>query len=165
MRWVFVLALALAGCAGGEYDRIYGGGAGLPAVATRSNTADVVPPGRGRLGLAVRTFVADPAADRGWREVTGARCRITGGDFYRAELVTPARLVVPDLGPDAPVLVADCATGTASGRAAVAPGYGWRNPGVPSAGNRVWWGGGWWWGMQRTGPMRYPDLAVALRQE
>jgi hypothetical protein len=164
MRWLLVLAMAaaLGGCAYLS-DPVPGGGGGLPQVATRSSTAYVVPPGRGRLGLAVRTFVADADAPRGWREITGARCRITGGDFYRAELVTPARLVVPDTGPDAPALVADCATGTLSGRAAAPPVYGWRNPGVPSPPNRILWGRGWWWGMQLTGPMHYPDLAVALR--
>jgi hypothetical protein len=163
MRWILVLAMgmALGGCVTWA-DRVQGGGGGLPQVATRSSTAYVVPPGRGRLGLAVRTFVADAEAPRGWQEIAGARCRITGGLFSRAELVTPVRLVVPDLGPDAPALVADCATDALQGRAAVPPVYGWRNPGVPSPPNRVW-RGGWWWGMQLTGPMRYPDLAVALR--
>ena len=114
------------------------------------------------LGVAVRAFVPDAAGTEGWQEVAGARCRVTGGDYYRADLVTPARLVIPDLGPDAPVLVATCENGAASGRSAVAPAYGWRNPGVPSPGNRVWWGGGWWWGMQKSGPMRYPDLSVGM---
>jgi hypothetical protein len=163
MRWMLVAAVALAGCAGGEYDGIYGSGAGLPPVMARNNTDEVVPPGRGRLGLAVRTFVADTGASSGWQEVTGARCRVTGGHYFQADLVTPARLVVPDLGPDATPLVADCTSGVRHGRAAVLPAYGWRNLEQPSAGNRVWWGGGWWWGMQKTGPMRYPDLAVSLR--
>ena len=42
------------------------------------------------LGLAVPAFMADSTAPRRWQEVTGARCRITGGNFHRAELVTPA---------------------------------------------------------------------------
>ena len=28
---------------------------------------------------------------------------------------------------------------------------------------RAWWGGGWWYGFQKSGPMRYPDLAVGMR--
>ena len=42
------------------------------------------------------------------------------------------------------------------------PVYGWSNPSVPSRTNRIRRGRGWWWGMELTGPMRYPDLAVAL---
>ena len=41
------------------------------------------------------------------------------------------------------------------------PVYGWSNPSVPSRNNRIRRGRGWW-GMELTGPMRYPDLAVAL---
>jgi hypothetical protein len=158
-----VLALALAGCGGGAYDwrKVEGGGAGLPEVAMRPSGAVVVPPGRGvREGLAVRAFL--PGAE-GWTEVAGARCSITGGDFFRAELVTPARLTLPDLGPDAPALRADCASGAARGAAVVEPAFGWPAEGRPAAIHRAWWGGGWWWGFQKTGPMRYPDLAVGMR--
>ena len=155
-----VLAMALAGCAG--QGRIAGGGAGLPEVAMRNSDAVVVPPGRDTLGLAVRTFV--PAADAdGWSEITGARCRVTGGDLFRADVVTPARLRVEDLGPDAPPLRADCTSGALSGAAAVAPAFGWPAEGWPSPVHRIWWGAGWWWGFQKTGPMRYPDLAVGMR--
>lgn len=164
MRWIgMVLALAVAGCAGEAYDwhAVEGGGAGLPQVAMRSSRDVVVPPGRGPLeGLALRTFV--PAAD-GWNEVTGALCRVTGGDFFRVDVVTPVRLTLPDLGPDAPVLRADCTSGALRGQAAVAPIFSWPEEGRPSAVQRIWWGGGWWWGFEKTGPMRYPDLAVALR--
>ena len=157
MRLVgIVLMMALAGCA---TERVAGGGQGLPQVAMRNNSSEVVPPGRASLGLAVRTFVP---ADDGWSEVTGARCRVTGGHYFAAELVTPARLIVQDLGPDAPPLQAECASGTLRGADAVAPAFGWPEEGRPSAVHRFWWGGGWWWGYQRTGPMRYPDLAVAL---
>ena len=158
-----LLALALAGCGGGAYDwrKVEGGGAGLPEVAMRPSGEVAVPPGRGaREGLAVRAFLP---GDGEWREVGGARCSITGGDFFRAELVTPARLTLPDLGPDAPTLRADCTSGTARGTAVVAPAFSWPAEGRPSPIERAWWGGGWWWGFQRTGPMRYPDLAVGMR--
>lgn len=121
----------------------------------------VVPPGRdGARALALRTFV--PGTD-GWQEVSGARCRVTGGDYFRAQVVTPVRLVLPDLGPDAPVLRAECESGIARGAAAVAPDFPWPAETLASPAQRAWWGGGWWWGFQKSGPMRYPDLAVALR--
>lgn len=159
---VALAALALAGCGGGAYDwrAVAGGGAGLPQVAMAPTGETVVPPGRGaRAGLAVRTFVS--TAD-GWSEVAGATCTVTGAPFLSARLVTPARLVLPDLGPDAPTLKAECETPTAWGSDVVAPTFGWPadRPASPMA--RAWWGGGWWWGKQKTGPMGYPDLAVGL---
>lgn len=159
-----VLALALAGCAGQAYDwrAVEGGGGGLPVAAMRANSDVVVPPGRGPLeGLAVRAFV--PAPGGGWTEVPGARCRVEGAPYFDATVVTPVRLTLPDLGPDAPVLRAECEQGTLRGAAQVAPAFSWPEEGRPSAPQRIWWGGGWWWGFQKTGPMRYPDLAVALR--
>jgi hypothetical protein len=165
MRWAGLAALAaLAGCAGID-DRVRGGGGGLPEVTMNPRTVFVVPPGRWRTGLALRTFV--PGADGSWQEVVGARCRVVGGEYYRAEVVTPVRIVLPDLGPDAPPLTATCSTlaagGTISGTATVAPVYGWPEEGRPDAVRRAAWGGGWWWGYQKTGPMAYPDLAVAMR--
>ena len=41
-------------------------------------------------GPAVPAFTADSTAPRRWQEVTGARCRVTGSNLHRAELVTPA---------------------------------------------------------------------------
>lgn len=149
----------LAGCSG--EGRVQGGGGGLPEVAMRNSRDVVVPPGRATTGLALRTFV--PADADGWSEVTGARCTVTGGDYFSAVVVTPVRLRVQDLGPDAPPLRADCVSGALKGSAAVAPGFGWPAEGRPAAVHRIWWGAGWWWGFQKTGPMRYGDLAVALR--
>ena len=94
----------------------------------------------------------------------GHRCAVPGErGIFRADVVTPARLRVQDLGPDAPVLRADCTSGTLKGAAAVAPAFGWPVEGRPAAVHRIWWGGGWWWGFQKTGPLRYPDLAVSMR--
>jgi hypothetical protein len=156
-----LFALVLAGC-GGAYDwrSVAGGGAGLPQVAMATSGETVVPPGRGAWrGLAVRSFVQSPD---GWTEVAGARCVVTGGDFYRASLVTPARLVLPDLGPDAPSLRAECETPTGRGADVVAPVFGWPAEGRPQPATRIWGGGGWWWGFQKSGPLHYPDIAVAL---
>ncbi len=163
------LALLLAGCGGGSGYQLgapHGGGGGLPEVALQGSRADVVPPGReGRLALALRSFTpAAPAADGSpaWTEVAGATCHVTGGDFFAATVVTPVRLTIPDLGPDAPALRADCTLGTLNGTDIVAPTFSWPTEGRPQPATRAWWGGGWWWGYQRTGPMRYPDLAVGL---
>ena len=160
---VVLVALALAGCGGGAYDwrKVAGPGAGLPEVAMAPAGETVVPPGRGaKRGLAVRTFVAAP--EGGWAEVSGATCVVTGAPYFRATLRTPSRLVLPDLGPDAPVLRAECGTAAAWGADTVAPVFGWPAEGRPNALERSWWGGGWWWGYQKTGPLSYPDLAVGL---
>lgn len=156
------LALTLAGCGGGAYDwrAVAGGGTGLPQVAMAPNEELAVPPGRGaREGLALRTFVA---SGDGWDEVTGAICTVTAAPYFRTRVATPVRIVLPDLGPDAPPLRADCETPTLHGSDVVAPVYGWPAEGRPQPAERAWWGGGWWWGYQKTGPLRYPDLAVGL---
>ena len=99
------LALVLAGCGGGsgyQWGAPHGGGKGLPQVRMSASQAMIVPPGRdGELALALRAFVPGPD---GWQEAAGARCSVTGGDYFRAQVVTPVRLVLPDLGPDAPVV-------------------------------------------------------------
>jgi hypothetical protein len=158
------LALVLAGCGGGsgyQWGSPHGGGKGLPEARMSASQSMVVPPGRGaEEALALRTFVAGP---EGWDEVQGARCTVTGGDYFRAQVVTPVRLVLPDLGPDAPVLRADCESGTLRGTAAVSPAYPWPPETLASPPARAWWGGGWWYGYQKSGPMRYPDLAVGMR--
>jgi hypothetical protein len=155
-------ALALAGCAGGGfvgYERaVTGGGAGLPETVARASTAEVTPPGRRMLGLAVRTYARDAAG--AIVEVPGT-CTVTGGTLG-ASLATPGRLVVPDLGPDAPVLTARCTAQGMTGSGAVEPAFAWAEDGGGAAA-RLAWGGGPWRGGPRTGPMRYPDLMVGVQ--
>jgi len=158
LKGIVLMLLALGACTGG--DRASGGGSGLQEVSMRSSDEVVVPPGRETLALAVRSFVS---AGEAWNEVTGARCHVTGGAFFSADVVTPARLTVQDLGPDAPPLTAECESGTLRGADQVLPAFGWPAETRPAAPQRIWRGRGWWWGYQKTGPMRYPDLAVALR--
>lgn len=156
-------ALTLAGCGGGGYELLgpQGGGNGLPAVTMRANEGVVVPPGRGaQKALALRTFT--PTAD-GWQEAPGAQCTVVAGDYFTATVVTPVRLLLPDLGPDAPQIRADCTLGTAKGAAAVAPAFSWPAEGHASPPARVAYSGGWWYGFQKSGPLSYPDLSVGLR--
>ena len=168
-RTGLLLALIVAGCGGGSGYQTgvpHGGGRGLPTVALQGSQAVVVPPGReGRRALALRAFVAATPGDPvtpGWTEVTGAVCRVTGGDYFAATVPAPVRLTLPDLGPDAPALRADCTMGTLAGTDTVSPVFSWPAEGRPQPATRAWWGGGWWWGFQRTGPLSYPDLAVGL---
>ncbi|HMQ92588.1 hypothetical protein, partial [Amaricoccus sp.] len=65
--------------------------------------------------------------------------------------------------PRAPQVVGNCTNGELAGQAVVMPAYGWPEDGRPSGVRRAGWGGGWWWGYEKTGPLVYPDLAVALR--
>ncbi len=161
--WMMAAAFALAGCAGGEVagfgPAVVGGGRGLPATRAEARPDLMTPPGRRELGLAVRTFAAAPDGTAP-AEIAGATCRITAGAFT-AELVTPGRLVIPDLGPDAPAIRADCAGGTLRGAGAVAPAFAWAsNGGNPP--QRVAWGLGWTYGFEKVGPLRYPNLGVVL---
>ena len=162
--WIMTAAAAaLAGCAGGDLagygPAVTGGGGGLPVTRAVAREDVITPPGRRDLGLAVRSFAV--GADGDAAEIAGAVCRISAGSFL-ATLATPGRLVIPDLGPDAPAIFADCSAGTLRGAASVAPVYGWE----ASGGNppqRMLWGLGWYYGGVKTGPLRYPDLPVVLR--
>lgn len=163
--WKLMAALiALGGCAQGELagfgPAVVGGGGGLPATRAEARADLMPPPGRRDLALAVRSFT--PGADGEPTEIAGATCRITAGAFG-ATLVTPGRLVIPDLGPDAPPVRADCAAGGLRGAGAVAPSFAW----AASGGNppeRAAWGLGWTYGFEAQGPVRYPNLGVLLSQ-
>lgn len=161
--WMMAAAgLVLAGCAGGEffgYGPAVTGGGNLPTTRAVARPDAIVPPGRRDLGVAVRSFVAGP--DGAAVETLGATCRIVAGDF-EAALLTPGRLAIPDLGPDAPAIEAECVAAGRTGTAAVAPVYGWAASGG-NASQRVVWGLGWWYGGVKSGPMRYPPLLVTLR--
>lgn len=154
------LMLALAGCGFGPGGATTGGGRGLPEVRATATDVKRLPPGRGPTGVAVRTFA--PGPDGTLVEVAGARCVFTA-DVYRAEIVTPARVILPDLGADAPDVRADCQLGDGLAGAVVAePQFRWSAAGGNQA-ERVFWRGGQWWGGPGSGPMQYPDLIVPLR--
>jgi hypothetical protein len=147
--------LVLAGCSG-MMPRT---GPGTNEVVMKNAAGAFAPPARGYDRIPMRSFRPDAAG--GWIDSPGATCLLRAG-AYRARLVTPAVLLMPDLGPDAPVITADCAQGTLRGRDVVAPAYVWPEEGRPSVPSRIAYGG-WWFGFQESGPMTYRDIAVGMR--
>jgi hypothetical protein len=155
MRKVLLAAfgLALAGCA-----------SGVPV------SRQVVVPGgqfqavQGEAGLLVRTFVEDPSGER--QEVLGANCDVVSS-LYKASVVTPSRLVVPNFGAQSPILTASCRADELAGSGTVRivtrwqqpPGY-WGYPGWWGPGG---WDGPWGWGGPAFPVSDYPNLIVMLR--
>jgi hypothetical protein len=123
---------------------------------------------QGEARLTVRTFLPD--APEGRREVLGAHCDVVSS-LYSTQLVTPARLVVPNFGPQSPELAFACRAGELSGSARVSIFTRWEDyPWGPPAGPWGWgpypgWGmwGGWGWGGPAFPVSEYPDVAVELR--
>ena len=106
------LAMALAGCAGGLP-------LGPDVVVSGAKYVAV----QGEADLVVRTFLVDPAGQK--REVAGATCAIDSS-LYSARLTTPARLRVPNFGPQSPVLTLTCAAGELKGGGQVGIETFWR---------------------------------------
>ncbi len=68
---------------------------------------------QGEAAFIVRTVL--PVDENGARrEVVGARCTVLSS-LYQAELVTPARVVVPNFGPQSPQITVSCKAGALSG--------------------------------------------------
>jgi hypothetical protein len=159
--WIIGGALALAGCAEGDIagynPRVSTGG--LPVTRAVARQDVVTPPGRRDLLVPVRTFAVEP--DGGRAEVEGV-CKITAGSFTVA-MATPGRLSIPDLGPDAPAIRADCTAAGLAGAAIAPPVFSWPSQGGNAA-QRAIWGLGWTYGYQKQGPMSYPALQVDLTQ-
>lgn len=152
-------ALLLAGCATGGLPT-------GPAVVVPGARFDGV---RGESELMVRAHVETEA---GRREIGGARCTVTTG-LYEVAVVTPARLVVPNFGPQSPTLRIACVAGELTGSAERSILTRWRDapgawgpyPGYVGIGiGGVWGGGAWGWGL--SGPsfpeFVYPDVSVPL---
>lgn len=161
--WIIGAALALAGCAGGDVagygSQVLGGGRGLPATRAVARQDVVTPPSRRDRALALRTYALETDGDK--VEVAGAVCKITAGSL-EAVMATPGRLILPDLGADAPPVRADCAAGTLAGAAIAPPIFAWPSQGGDIA-QRASWGLGWTFGYQKQGPLHYPDMQVELR--
>ena len=128
---------------------------------------------QGEARLTVRSYIEDAAGAR--NEVLGADCDVTSS-LYTARLVTPARLVVPNFGPQSPELRFDCRAGGLRGTARreivttwrYPPGYlaapfplVYGRPGVYGWGGAGWYGAGWY---DPAYPVsRYPNVFVRLQ--
>lgn len=160
---VWVLAVAVAGCATSSRNvpvenRVVVSGAGFEAV-------------QGEADMVVRTFIEDENAAR--HEVAGATCKVTSS-LYNATLVTPARLVVPNFGPQSPELLFDCTAGQLRGQSvrdisttwSYAPGdpypWGWPGGGIYGATGGVAVGYGWG-GRPAYPRSNYRNLNILLR--
>lgn len=134
----------------------------------------VVPGGQfqavqGEARFTVRAFLPPEADQR--REVIGAKCELVSS-LYRAEVITPSQVVVPNFGAQSPELAVTCRTadGKGSGSSRIvtrwqqAPGlYGdpfWGGPWGPGWGGP--WGGPWGWSGPGYPVSSYPDVDVTL---
>jgi hypothetical protein len=106
--------------------------------------------------------------------VVGATCQVTSS-LFGTTVTTPARLVVPNFGPQSPELAFDCRAAELTGSARRGIVTTWQYPpgaGVPGWGPGwgpawgAWGGAGWrgdWWGAPAIPVSRYPNVAVLLR--
>ena len=118
---------------------------------------------QGEAALIVRSHITD--AERGRLEVLGADCRVTSS-LYEASLVTPARLVVPNFGPQSPQIDVACRAGELAGQGQVQISTFWRYPPgyYPYAPYPAGvWGWQWGWPGGAYPVSEYPDLNVELR--
>ncbi len=151
------LAMALAGCAGGLP-------LGPDVVVSGSKFVAV----QGEADLVVRTVIIDAEGRK--REVAGATCDVESS-LYSARLTTPARLRLPNFGPQSPVLTLTCAAGDLKGAGQVGIETYWRSaPGMyggyygPAYGPWGWPGPGWGGFYGPSYPVsEYPDVHVILR--
>lgn len=151
----------------------------LAACATGAPvTRQVVVPGgqfqavQGEARFFVRSFLSTGSQQQ---EVIGARCELVTS-LYRTEFVTPARVVVPNFGPQSPEVTVACRTPDSAGSASTRIVTRWQQPpgvwGDPFFGPRggPWgpaWGPGWGpgpWGWSGPGfPVsNYPNINVTL---
>jgi hypothetical protein len=146
-------ALLLAGCA-----------TGVPVERQVVVPGDRFQAVQGEAAFLVRTFLAPEGDVR--REVVGADCELTSS-LYTATLVTPARLVVPNFGPQSPELNVACRADGLSGAGRIEIITRWREPpgywGYPGFG--LYPNYPWGWGAYGPGyPVSdYPNLNITLR--
>jgi hypothetical protein len=155
LLWV-CLGLA-AGCS------TSGGGQGTATTRAVAVPNVSLPPAQGETALDIRAV--GPAGD----ERVGVPCTATS-PLFTAGADAPARVLVPDYGPNAPEITVTCQ----GGRAAVVarPMLAWSGGlgGWPSVGmsvnseGGVGLGVGWWGGGVGTGPavVRYPVASVVM---
>jgi hypothetical protein len=150
------LVLVLAGCSSG----LTGSERGAQEAVMKNVSGDFVPPARDYENVVARSFTVGAGGE--WAETPGAACTAEAGRF-RTQFATPAVVVMPDLGPDAPAITATCTLGQLSGQDIVPPDFNWREEGRPPPAKRVSYGRGWWFGFKKSGPLVYRDIAVGMR--
>lgn len=148
-------ALALAACSSGVP-------VSRQVVVPGNNFAAV----QGESRFVVRTYLTAVGGEE--REVTGAECDLVSS-LYKATVVTPSEVVVPNFGPQSPELTVSCRANDLRGGGRVRistrwqqpPGY-WRDPYFDPWGPG-WSRGGWpgWYGPSYP-VSDYPNLNVPL---
>jgi hypothetical protein len=150
------LLASLGACAGGVPVQ-------QEVIVSGARFADI----QGEARLTVRSYVED--ADGARNEVLGAQCEVASS-LYTARLVTPARLVVPNFGPQSPELLFECRAADLAGSARRSITTTWQYPpaylatpyplayGPPGV---FGWGGAAWYGPGYP-VSRYRDVFVRL---
>lgn len=146
--------------------------AGVAPVRATPTAGASLPLARGEARFTVRTVTAAAPGT----EVAGASCR-ADSPYFGASFPSPAVVLFPDYGAQAPAVTVTCRSGKLTGTAVSTPQASWSGGagGWPAVGISVgtgnssgvgvgvgWWGGG---GGVSTGEpvVRYPDATVALR--
>ena len=149
-------------------------GVAPPGVATvrADRVANVAAPlASGETQVVVRTVAAGSGA-----ETTGVAC-VAESPWSRASFASPARVLLPDFGPQSPPVSVTCRSGAGSGSAVARPQAAWEGGlgGWPAVGMSVgtgtnsgvgvgvgWWGGGGAGASGGTPVVRYPDVRVVM---
>ena len=167
--------IAAMGVAGGVAGCVAPGAAppGVETVRVDRKAGVAAPLASGETQLVVR---AVPAGAPAGQELRGAQC-LAEAPYFRAEFASPARILLPDYGSEAPAVTVTCRSGTATGTAVAEPQAAWQGGlgGWPAVGVSVgtgtdsgvgvgfgWWGGG---GVGASGGVpvvRYPELRIVV---
>lgn len=165
--WIWAAAIGLAGCVSPGMAP-----SGVGTVRAVPKPGVVAPPAQGEAQLVVRTAAAaTPGA-----EIAGATC-VAETPFSRVAFASPARVLMPDFGAQAPTVSVTCEAGAARGSATAAPVAAWQGGlgGWPAVGVSVgtgnaggvglglgWYGGGVG-GASGVPVTRYNELRVLLQ--
>ena len=164
--------VAVAGVAGCVAGCVAPGAAppGVDTVRAERRAGVVAPLASGETQLVVRTVGA------AGQELPGAAC-VAESAYFRAEFASPARILLPDYGAEAPAVTVTCRSGTAEGGAVAAPQAAWQGGlgGWPAVGMSVgtgtnsgvgvgfgWWGGGGVGAAGGVPVVRYPELRIVV---
>jgi hypothetical protein len=153
---LFLLGLA-AGCT------TTGGGQGVATMRAQPRPGVALPPAQGETALDIR------AVGPGGEARAGVYCNLVSA-LFTAGIRTPAQVLLPDYGPNAPEVTVACEGGSAPVLSRPILAWSGGLGGWPSVGmsvnseGGVGVGLGWWGGAVGTGtPMtRYPEVSVVV---